>query len=72
MVGEIVKKIASNMGRRVPQALNTVKNDNSKNARLTNWNFIWYNFPHAGSPSTESGSKWTRASRTSSWVENRP
>lgn len=42
LVGEIIRKLASDAGRKVPGALANVKADPSKNAKLTNWNFIWY------------------------------
>jgi hypothetical protein len=41
LVGEIIRRLAVDAGRKVPNALATVKADSSKNARLTNWNFIW-------------------------------
>jgi hypothetical protein len=42
LVGEIIRKITTDSGKKVPNALATVKADNSKNTKLTNWNFIWY------------------------------
>jgi hypothetical protein len=42
LVGEIIRKLTTDAGRKVPTALATVKADPSKNAKLTNWNFIWY------------------------------
>lgn len=51
LVGEIIRKLATDAGRKVPTALATVKADPSKNAKLTNWNFIWYPYFHSGWPS---------------------
>ena len=42
LVGEIVRRLATQAGKKAPSALESVKADSSKNAKLTNWNFIWY------------------------------
>jgi hypothetical protein len=42
LLGEIIRRLAAQGGKKIPSALANVKPDTSKNARLTNWNFIWY------------------------------
>ena len=65
LVGEIIRKITTDSGKKVPSALATVKQDASKNTKLTNWNFIWYLISHKGWPSTRLRSRWTPESRSS-------
>ena len=48
LVAELIKKIVSRDSDKVPPSLITIKSDNSKSTKLTNWNFIWYKFDHQG------------------------
>jgi hypothetical protein len=54
LLGEIIRRLATQGGKKIPSALANVKPDTSKNARLTNWNFIWYFMDDLGSHSKAS------------------
>jgi hypothetical protein len=41
-VGEIIRKNFAETDKKVLSSLTNVKADNSKNAKLTNWSFLWY------------------------------
>lgn len=65
-IGRIVRSLLERTGKPIPTALNTLREDNTKNTKLTNWNFVWYHSPHAGSPSTTSTCSSMAGSKTSS------
>lgn len=41
-VSETIKKIVKATDSKILNILAQVKGDNSKNIKITNWNFIWY------------------------------
>ena len=64
VVGQVIKKFAHDNGKKTPNALTTVKNDTSKNTKLTNWNFIWYHRIYLGWHSRASASRFNKELRS--------
>jgi hypothetical protein len=43
-VAHILKDILQKQKLTLPPTLNNLRNDQSKNSKITNWNFIWLTF----------------------------
>lgn len=40
-MAEVIRKFALSLRKELPSCLTTIKNDQTKNTKQTNWNFIW-------------------------------